>query len=396
MQGLYLACALPVYLLVCIVPQRPEQWVFGALRGNAYDGNAKYLFEYVNKQTDIKAAWITRKSALVKQMRAKGYRCFSFYSLRGLWFAMNSKVAVVTHMGNNWRGDLPFFALNRKSRLVQLWHGIPLKKIGFDDSIYSQKKPDAVTRLLSLPTLKVFPFSQRIKYPDIVIALSEETRRLFSSAFRVDSKLVKITGYPRNDVLFTPMRDCRMDVVKAIFMPTFRGEEGAAPDLLAQTNFDIDAIDKFCIDRQIEIDIKLHPFNFPTSEMLHEIAKSEFVRFINVDDVYPQLSNYDVLITDYSSVYFDFLLLDRPMIFFPFNHDDFVKRDRELYFDYDEVTPGPKANSWAEVLSFLADLEKLESDYRLVRQQIKQTFHEFQDAGSCQRVCSAIKDCVNG
>jgi CDP-glycerol glycerophosphotransferase len=305
---------------------------------------------------------------------------------------MNSKVAVITHMGNNWRGDLPYFALSSKTQLVQLWHGIPLKKIGFDDSVFSQKGPGTLTRTLSLPTRILFPYSQRVKHPDLVISLSEETRRLFSSAFRVEKDLVKITGYPRNDTLFDA--ECEScSSAKVIFMPTFRGMEGEASDLLATTGFDIDTIDTFCNEHQIEIDIKLHPFNLPTAEMLGKIARSKFVEFIDVDDVYPQLSKYDVLITDYSSVYFDFLLLDRPMIFFPFKHEEFVARDRELYYDYDEVTPGPKVNSWSEILSYLSDLKKLDREFRSIRKQIKQKFHSFQDAGSCHRVYLAIKDC---
>jgi hypothetical protein len=136
-QFVYLCLVFPFYCFSLFVRPRKERWIFGAQRGHAFSDNAKHLFLYVHEKSDVTAAWITRNQSIVEDLKSKGYRAYYFYSLAGLYYCMSSSVAVVTHMGNNMRGDLPFFALNRKASIVQLWHGIPLKKIGFDDKLFS-------------------------------------------------------------------------------------------------------------------------------------------------------------------------------------------------------------------------------------------------------------------
>ena len=71
---------------------------------------------------------------------------------------------------------------------------------------------------------------------------------------------------------------------------------------------------------------------------------------INKDaDPYVFLKMADVLITDYSSIYFDYLLLDRPIIFFDYDLKEYLNDSRELYFDYDEFTPGEKVSNYHEL-----------------------------------------------
>ncbi len=360
------------------------------MRGDGYDINAKYFFEYINRNTNIDSAWLTKNKNIVNEITSNGHQCYYFYSFYGLWFCMTAKVAVITHMGNNLKGDLPYFAINSNSTLVQLTHGIPLKKICFDDLIYSQRPLDLITKVLFVSSLNLFPYARRVTKPNLVIALSEETRNIFSSALKTEKKYIEITGYPRNDVLLRSKCEPRSGNLKVIFMPTFRGEEGATTDLLEKTNFNVNYVDGFCRDKKIYIDFKLHPFNLPSKESIGQFEKSEFLNFLYEKNIYEKLNSYDVLITDYSSVYFDFLLLDRPIIFFPFDHEHYVSFDRELYYDYAEVTPGPKVNSWEEILNHLEDFENLSNSYKLERDRIRQKFHKYQDAESCKRVYEFI------
>ena len=62
-------------------------------------------------------------------------------------------------------------------------------------------------------------------------------------------------------------------------------------------------------------------------------------------DVYPALADVDLLVTDYSSIYFDFLLLDRPIVFFANDLDLYLRRERHLLFEYRDMTPGPIART---------------------------------------------------
>ena len=66
-------------------------------------------------------------------------------------------------------------------------------------------------------------------------------------------------------------------------------------------------------------------------------------------DVYPLMALSDLLITDYSSIFFDFLLLDRPILFFAYDLENYLSNDRNMYFDYDSMTPGAKCHSYDEL-----------------------------------------------
>ena len=100
----------------------------------------------------------------------------------------------------------------------------------------------------------------------------------------------------------------------------------------------------------------------------------------------------DFLITDYSSIFFDYLLLDKPIIFAPFDQEDYLKNDREFYYNYELVTPGIKAKDWDEVLERVKNLIYCDNyTYNEERAFIKKMFHTFSDGNSSERVFQAIK-----
>lgn len=370
-------------------------WVFGAIRGEKYMDNAKYLFEYVSKHSDIEAIWLSNNTELIKILKDKGYKAYKMYSQKGLSYAKKAKVAVITHRGNNENADLPFFAFNKDTKIVQLWHGIPLKKIGFDDKIFSFNVNEQSIKFKVKKLIKIlfFPFLNVHQNYDLVLALSHETQKIFSSAFRTNEENIKITGYPRNDILFKKKKQ-QSSLKKIIYMPTFRDKIGEEFDLFVDYGFDIQQVEEFLIQNSMCLDIKLHPFNKPSMKLLKSIDKSKVIKFIASDDIYEILYEYDILITDYSSIYFDFLLLDRPIIFAPFDKENYLEKDREFYFEYNDVTPGPKANSWKEIMDLLEIFKDDTSQFKEERRLIKNRFHKYQDNLSSKRAYEAIVEII--
>ena len=96
-----------------------------------------------------------------------------------------------------------------------------------------------------------------------------------------------------------------------------------------------------------------------------------------MSDPYPLLSRASILITDYSSIFSDFLLLDKPIIFSNFDHQGFINDERALYWDYDEMTPGAKVSDWN---SLIIELHKIlvddEDDYKKERKRITQLIYQ--------------------
>lgn len=378
------------------VPIRSGVWIFGAVRGGKYIDNTRHLFERLSQEGELFCAWLSKDKAIVQELRKAGFKAYPYFSLQGLWFAMTAEAAFYTHRGNLRNGDLPFFALNSRCFRVQTWHGIPLKKIAYDDRLFSFTDDERSLRFrIRLLIERLFPFLTFVKTPHLILALSEETKKIFSGAFRVHPDTVAITGYPRNDCLF---REPETDDGgrKIIYMPTFRGGEGTCFDPLAQFGFELERFESVLREKDLQFFIKLHPFNLPSPEMQQKIVRSDRVFLLECDDIYPTLNQYGLLVTDYSSVYFDFLLLNRPIVFTLFDHSKYLSEDRELYYPYEDVTPGPKVESWNEFLDLLQSDHDFYTPFIEQAALLRDRFHLYQDGASAERVHSEVKNRLQG
>ncbi len=373
---------LPLYWLSCIVPKDKNTWVFGAWFGERYADNSKYLFEYVNKNyPKINTIWLTKNKIVYNDLKTKGYKVVLKKSLKGIYFSMRAKVFIVCQ---SKKEDIYPFVNDKVSVVVQLWHGIPLKKIGYDDKIYSfcnaRSQKNKIKKLF-------FPFL--IESYSLLIATSEETRKIFSQAFKIEKDKVKITGYPRNDRLFTVSKE--EEYIKIIYLPTFRKGRGFEVDLFSTYGFNVIEINKKLKNNNAKLYIKLHPVNKPPAHIIEQIHNSTQVEFVeSSEDLYENLSTFDILITDYSSVFFDYLLLDKPIIFAPFDIEAYLKHDREFYYNYEDVTPGPKARNWNQVLIHIEEAIKYPNKYKKERKEIRDLFHKYQDGNSSMRVFNEI------
>jgi len=385
----YYFLQIPLYWLSRWVPSRRRLWVFGAWQGERYADNSRYLFEYVVRHhPEIEAVWFSANPALIDELRQKGRSAVRINSLRAFWLALRAEVAVVTH---SLRTDIQPLIHPRKTSTVQLWHGIPLKKIGYDDTKFTHPTGQSLLQRLKARMREIlFPFWQE-QYA-LIATTSQNLVPIFASAFRHPETRVRVTGYPRNDALFHPEAPSPVPSGEraVIYMPTFRGGMGTESDLFTPYGFSITDAEAVLARHKAHLFLRLHPVNRPPLEIQQAIARSTRIHFFNEGDIYSRLAYFDVLITDFSSVYFDFLLLNRPIIFAPFDLDAYLQRDRELYFDYDEVTPGPKVFDWKALLAVLESTLVGQDPYREARAAVLQRFHDYQDDHSSERVVREI------
>ena len=124
---------LPIYYFGLVIPQSNNIWVFGAWFGNKYSDNSRYLFEHINNfKPNIIPVWLTRKKHVVKKVRLLGYRAYKINSFLGFWYSARASVSFCVTDNS----DVNYININ-KTLKIQLWHGTPLKKIGYDDDITS-------------------------------------------------------------------------------------------------------------------------------------------------------------------------------------------------------------------------------------------------------------------
>jgi CDP-glycerol glycerophosphotransferase (TagB/SpsB family) len=391
-----------VWLLSYIVSKDKSVWIFGSWFGEKFADNSKYLYLYINKyHPEIRAIWLSRNNDLINKLREKGYEAYKTYSIKGFIYSMKAYIVII---------DNSLTAVNRfsiaKSKIIQLWHGSPLKKIGYDDIIFTNRihTYKSFKSFFILIWHKIFPFLNE-KY-DMAIATSKLTQTRLSSAFKIPADKVLITGYPRNDILLRNNESSPfLDKIKKgrgfkylfFYLPTFRGEINSSFDLFSNYNFNFKEIEEFLSELNGLLLIKTHPVNsIKNQALLAQVSGSKLIKIVgdfDIDgDIYPLLSCTDVLITDYSSVYFDYLLLNRPIIFAPFDIDEYIRKDREFYDSYYDVTPGPKAKSWDEVLVYIKEAIEEPEKYKTERERINKMFNQYQDANSSERVYQAIME----
>lgn len=380
---------LPVYWLSFLVPRNKKIWLFGSTFGRRFADNPRYLYLYVSQHKEelsIRPIWISHNEDIVRMLNAEGYEAYMYHSLKGIWYALRGKV----YLFDNYSKDINFWQSGGAMK-VNLWHGIPLKKIQNDNVFDKFRHPKN-----KWEKIRNFPRNISDEKPNhYVLTTSENLREIFSSAFKTDNVLV--AGYPRNESLISDAiknvysneeKEDRKKILsflndkadsknkKMIFyMPTFRKSE-----TLFFENFDKNDFQKFLAENNLLFCIKLHPKSKLNEEFKN--IQSENIMVINKDaDPYVFVKLADVLITDYSSIYFDYLLLNRPIIFFAYDLKEYLNDSREMYFDYDEFTPGERVwdyqglkNSIVKIIENNGDYQKRYSDFR--RKIMERVFEE--------------------
>ena len=371
------------FCISCLIHENKNLWIFGAWFGEKYADNSKYLFEYVNENhPEIRAVWVTKNEKILKLVRKKGYEAYSMRSWMAYILSFKASLCIIC---NGIEDVIPYTC--GRTRIVQMWHGTPLKKIVYDDK-YSVI-PDEKFRL--------FGFKNIVKENTIFIAASQEVKKRISSAFKASPSRVKVTGYPRNDVLISekiedlPIGD-KLNKLKVnnslgIYMPTFREENSKLADLMEN----LKGLNSSLKQLNTVLLIKLHYVDLKRYDTTFDLSNIIFLKDENINsDIYPVLSVTDYLITDYSSVYFDYLLMDKPIIFFPLDIENYLRSDREFYYDYNKVTPGPKAKDCHELVKYIEESIKNPDKYREERKQVNKIFNRYIDDQSSKRVYEEI------
>lgn len=383
----------PIFILSKFIIRNPNVWVFGAWFGKNYSDNSKYLFEYVNKNCkDITAVWITNNNKTYDLVKKKGYKVVKTYSLAGYYYTLIAKYGFVSvhHIDINYYASLGM-------KIINLWHGIPLKKILKDDNVtgYNNRKKHPVYSKLRELLLQEYYST---------IATSDAVAEIYKSAFNGLTERVDIIGQPRCDVFYLPpaetsftekLRKIKEKNKLAIYMPTHR-QEGKI-DFSKFLTDELDTLNNKMKEYNVVLLVKLHFYHQKDLDNLNnEYSNIIFVKGSDIEqDIYSILSMTDFLITDYSSIYFDYLHSNKPIIFFAFDKEDYLKNDRAFYFDYEEITPGEKAYNWNELYEKVAVIANGIDNYANERKKTHDIFNKYQDGKNCERVVEWIKSLDN-
>lgn len=362
---------------------RPDShiWLFSSTDNSHYNYNSRYLFEYVKENLpEITPLFVINDPELRNSLSSKyGKQYFiETENIQGIRQALSAGVWFTS-------AGLPAYGtgLHKKRLIINLWHGVPLKKIALLD-----------------PNLKK---AARIYFKKIfsenytcILTTSHELIPLMARSFAVSEDKIKVWGQPRNDGLFQK-NDCREilgqlfpdlpEYTKTVlYAPTFR--DYGQVQLFPFKDFDQEQLEAFLEKKNMLLFIRTHVAE-QGSAAPYLGKRIRFLGNEQAEDVTGILNIFDCLITDYSSIYIDYLLTDKPMIFLPYDRQQYLD-GRGMNFDYDDVTPGPKPETFND---FLDALSPKEDFWKSERTRVNRLFNEIQHpcaADICNKVLKMI------
>jgi CDP-glycerol glycerophosphotransferase (TagB/SpsB family) len=390
--------------LTFFVRRDPRLIIVIGREGGLFTDNAKHFFVFAASQPDVKnhIFFLSTEHKVYQEINKVNNQSLLYPRLKTFWFLLRSGVIVADTA--DWF-DYGVYQLTRGAKLVQIWHGAPLKEIEL--SLYRRRLAglSLLQRLLIISHKHLI--GRYIKY-DIVVATSQKfIKDVFQQCFM--AKKFVATGYPRNDILFylpkpnslsytlsminvdtsvlEEIRKAKKNgMVVCLYAPTFRKTQ---QDHFVENNMNLSSLSALASKLNILFILKLHPIMSGCYQIDHY---PNLLEYSSTADVYPAMAICDLLMTDYSSIFFDFLLLDRPIIFFSYDLEDYLREDRCMYFDYDKMTPGVKCYSYEEVeqniLSIVAN--NYNDGYENTREQVKNYTHDHVDANASQRLLNLI------
>ena len=282
-----------------------------------------------------------------------------------------------------------YIDLRPETKLIQLWHGVGMfKKCGW--STVSAGYGNSERCRLEYDVYKNYY---------AVTTAAEEQAWTFKDAMHLDESQIRAIGVSRTDLFYDPefaseSKSTLLDKYPQIgdrkiilYAPTFRGKvaSGQAPDQL-----DIEMMADALKDDYVLL-IKHHELSHNVPE-IPASCKDSFAYDLGTDPVIGidrLLTIADICITDYSSVGFEYAILERPIIFFAYDIDEYLD-ERGMYFNYEDITPGPICKTTGEITEYIEKIEEL-FDINEVR-AFKNKYVNMCDGHATERTIALIEE----
>jgi len=246
-----------------------------------------------------------------------------------------------------------------------------------------------------------------------IAVTSKFSATLRARTYQGGESKTRIFGFPRNDLLLS-----KNDTLNKLYnineynfkkiivwMPTFRRQKNSSrndtgtqkdTDLpILKDKLDLSRLNQFLLNNDVLLIVKPHPaqdlkfFNQISTSNVKVLTNKKLIE--KGIELYELLSQSDALITDYSSVYIDYLLTDKPI---GFTIDDLKDYDANLGFLVDnplEYMPGPKIETVEDIMEFICNIAAEKDDYQKQRQNIRGLFHKYDDNNSSERILEYFK-----
>ena len=385
---------LPAYTFFRKLPINNNLIIFESNMGRNYSGNPKHIYEEMIRQgldKKLKCIWILEdmdteipgNARKVKRSRIKYY----YYMARAKIWVFDTR-------------DPPHIQKRKQCYYIQTWHGTPLKKLGLDMNDVFMAGGE------NIETYKYNIYNDSRKW-DFLLSQNDFSTEIFKSAFAFSRKFspykeIWTYGYPRNDVLINNNNEKDINKLKEslgipkdkkilLYAPTWRDNEFHRRSIYRfVTAMDFDLL-KGRLSKDYVIIVKYH---YLVMEDIDWSDYKDFVYTFRADqDIADLYLVSDMLITDYSSVMFDYSILNRPMFFFMYDLELYRDELRGFYSNVIEEIPGPISKTTEELIS---DIKRYNpSLYKDKYKAFRDKYNKKDDGKASKRVIDCILELKN-
>lgn len=383
-----------IKILSVFVKKDSKLWLIGMDDGGGVklSGNSWYLLQYLKTyKTDINVVCVTSDKFVAKELSKINVNYVVPNTFRAMLLALRSSVNFIC---GELHDEIPNFS-KRKTLKIHLWHGVPLKKI-----FYGSKKSMEryANRSFKMKIWEMLVGRVELEEYDAIIYTSESFKKIMQEAF--NNPNVYLTGQPRDDIFYKAYNREELlnemglseyhDYKIVSYLPTFRDT------LDKKNNYRI-------FDKKNEVLKKLEENKILIIQKDHNtILKSRekngnVIHLTNNVETQKLLLVSDLLITDYSSVYIDYLNLLRPIVFYCYDLEKYTSQDREIYFDYfdDLITPGPKVRTEQDLEATIFNLLDQKANYQNERERSLDFYQAYRDGKNSERVVTLTQKLVS-
>ncbi|WP_407374723.1 CDP-glycerol glycerophosphotransferase family protein [Methanobrevibacter sp.] len=359
-----------IYRLMRFLPIKNKQIMFESMLGRKYSCNPRYIYEYLDENhPDWKCIWSLRDEH--RPIKGNGIKVRR-NSLKYFYYLATSKYLI-----NN--GTFFENYVKRKNQVqVQTMHATPYKTLGMDspgnyETEESRREYIKNTNLWDYITIQG-------------VFTEDKTK----TAYGFENEHLRF-GYPRTDILFTKNNEEDIRKIKEKFgIPLDKKVILYAPTWRVIHDFelmlDLNSLQKSLSDEYVLI-IRTHHVSSKDGDDIENGFVYDLSNFEVAEDIF-LIS--DILITDYSSVMFDYALLDRPILLFTYDLAEYTNNLRGLYFDLTKNNPGPILFTSKEVEEAILNIDEIENEYKPCREKFKKKFLTYECGNSSEKIMKTI------
>lgn len=373
-----------IFKLLSLLPKKSNTIIFESFHGKQYSDNPRAIYEYIiNNDLGYKVYWsVDRRYEHV--FEGRGVLYLKRFSLK--WFIL---MARAEYWVVNTRLPL-WLPKPNHTKYVQTWHGTPLKRLAMD-------MEDVHMPNTNIEKYKRNFLKESSKW-DYLLSPNQYSTNIFKRAFGFHGEVVE-TGYPRNDFLTNSNELNTINEIKSkcgvpndkkviLYAPTWRDNQYYSVGRYKfKLELDLKQMEQELGDDYVII-LRLHYL------IAEQMDLSEYNQFIinlsNHEDIRELYLISDMLITDYSSVFFDYAILKRPIIFFTYDLEEYQDVLRGFYLDLEEDAPGPVVRTTEQVIQEIIELSHNPAKTDHYLSDFHHRFCYLEDGNASKRVIESV------